>query len=167
MNLYDISHEFTALEELLYMDGGEVSDELAELEEMVSSLLVTKADNMVSFIQKLEDECDLADAHIKRIQTYKKAREGAIERLKTYTKRCMEKIGKEKVDGVMGSIVLPKARKVVDITDQNSVPPEFTKVSVTLDKVAIGKALKDGQEIEGARLIDGARNVQFKMKAVK
>lgn len=167
MNLYDISHEFTALEELLYMDGGEVSDDFAELEKMISSLLITKADNMVSFIQKLEDESDLADAHIKRIQAYKKARQGAIERLKTYTKRCMEKIGKDKVDGTMGSITLPKARKVVDVHNPDLVPAEFTKVQVTLDKVMLGKALKDGQEIEGARLIDGARTVQFKMKAVK
>jgi hypothetical protein len=167
MNLYDISHEFNAFEDLLFMDSGEVSDELVELEEMVNALLTTKADGMVSFIQKLEDECDLADAHLKRIQAYKKARTNAIERLKTYTKRCMEKIGTEKINGSMTSIVLPKAQKVVDITNENSVPPEFTKVSVTLDKVMIKNALKEGLEVEGARLIDGARNVQFKMKAAK
>ena len=167
MNLYDISHEFTALEELLMMDGGEVTESHQELENMISALLLAKADNMVNFIQKLDDECDLADAHIKRIQLYKKARVNAIEKLKDYVKVSMDKMNKPKIEGVMGSISIRKPVKVVDIIDEDLIPAEFTKTTVTLDKSMLGKALKDGQEIEGARLIDGKRSVQFKLKAVK
>lgn len=167
MNLYDISTEFTALEELLMMDGGEITESHQELETMILALLLSKADNMVNFIQKLEDESDLADAHIKRIQLYKKARVNAIERLKDYVKVSMDKMQKDKVEGAMGSISIRKPVKVVDILNEDLIPAEFTKVKVDLDKTKIAKALKDGQEIEGARLIDGKRSVQFKLKAVK
>lgn len=167
MNLYDISTEFTALEELLMMDGGEVTESHQELEAMVSALLLAKADNMVNFIQKLEDECDLADAHIKRIQLYKKARVNAIESLKNYVKVAMDKMDKQKVEGTMGSISIRKAPKVVDIINEDEIPVQFLKRKTEIIKTDLAKALKEGQKIQGARLIDGKRSVQFKLKAVK
>lgn len=167
MNLYDISTEFTALEELLMMDGGEITEAHQELETMVSALLLAKADNMVNFIQKLEDEMDLADAHIKRIQLYKKARANAIESLKGYVKVSLDKMNKDEVEGVMGSISIRKAPKVVDITNEDLIPPQFIRTKTEVSKTDLAKALKAGEEIEGARLIDGKRSVQFKLKAVK
>jgi hypothetical protein len=167
MNLYDITTEFSALEEMLALDGGELTESHAELEALVSEFLVNKTDNMVSFIQKLEDEMEIAAAHIKRIQAYKKVRENAIESLKDYTKTCLNKLDKKKVQGVMGEISLRAPVKVVDILNENEIAPEFTRIKVELDKTKIAKALKDGEEVKGARLIDGKQSVTFKMKSVK
>lgn len=166
LNLYEISTEFEALTELLEAEQGEVTESYAELEQQVQALLLDKTDGLVSYVQKLQDDIEVAKAHIKRIQEWKKVRENTIERLKSYTAECMTKIDKKKVQGTLGEVAVRKPVKQVQVDDERLIPAEYLKVVTTVDKVKLGKALKDGEEIEGARLMDGKKSVQFKMKSL-
>jgi hypothetical protein len=167
LSLYGIAKEFEALEEMIYQDNGEVTEDHEELANYVNNLLTQKTDNFVSFVQKLEDEAEIAANHIKRIQAYKKARENAVERLKTYAHDCLEKLNTAKIEGTMGSIAIRKPATVVLIENEDDIPEDFASYSRSIDKTKVKDALKSGAEIPGARLADGKKSIQFKMKGVK
>lgn len=165
--LYDIAIEFKALEDMLLHDDGEVTQSHEELEKMAHNLLVAKTDNYVSFVQKLEDEIELASTHIKRIQAYKKSRENAIERLKAYALNCMNIMKTDKIIGQMGQISTRKPIKALFIEDKSKIPEDFCSYERIVDESKVKDALKQGDVIEGASLIDGKRAVIFKLKGVK
>lgn len=167
LNLYDITTEFKALEEMLQLDGGELTEDHEQLQTLVSDLIVNKTDGMVNFVQKLKDEQELAAAHIKRLQEFKKTRQNAVDRLSGYVIQCLDRVEKKKVEGKLGSISTRKPIESVDVYDENKIPAEYTKVKVELDKTKISKALKDGEEVPGAALKAGKKSVQFKLKSVK
>jgi hypothetical protein len=167
MNLYQITTEFNALEEMLLLDGGEISPDYELLEKEIENLLISKTDNFVSFVQKLEDEIELSQKHIKRIQEFKKVRETAIETLRKYATSCMDKIGKPKIGGTFGEISICKPVQVLLIESEDKVPVQFTRVKVEVDKTKIKEALKNGEQIEGCSLVDGKRLASFKMKSIK
>jgi hypothetical protein len=166
MNLFNITKEFQALEEMMAIDGGEITTAHEALEKYVSDLLVSKTDNYVEFVQKLEAEIDMAANRIKTIQAYKKSRENAIERLKDYAHSCLQAMDKQKVTGEMGSISIRKPSKALLIEDELKVPEEFCHYERKIDNAKLKAALKD-EEIEGARLVDGKRSIMIKLKGVE
>jgi hypothetical protein len=167
ISLYEISEEFNKLEDLILESGGEISEEQEELVAYFENLLTTKTDNMVQFVQKLEDEIDLADKHIKRLNAYKQARKAAIERLKTYTADCMKKLSKTNLKGDLCEIKLRTPLKKVEIYDESKIPSHFIKTTYSVSADAVKKVLNEGVEVSGARLVDGKISVQFKSKGGK
>lgn len=166
MNLFNITKEFQALEELLHLDGGEITETHEELEKYVADLLITKCDGYVEFVHKLEAEIEMAADRLRKIQAFKKARENAIERLKNYAHNCLEAMGKQKVSGEMGSISIRKPTPVLLIEDELKIPEEFCHYERKIDNAKLKAALKD-ESIEGARLIDGKKSVMIKLKGVE
>lgn len=166
MNLFNITKEFQALEELLALDGGEITETHEELEKYISHLLTEKTDNYVEFVQKLEAEIDMAADRLRKIQAFKKARENAIERLKNYAHDCLENLGKTKITGDFGSISIRKPSQVLLIENDREVPEEFCHYERKIDTVKLKAALKH-EAIEGARLIEGKKSVMIKLKGVE
>jgi hypothetical protein len=166
MNLYDLANEYAALEEMLQLDGGEMTATHEQLEVYITEMLTTKVDGYVQFMQKLEDEVELGKKHIARIQAYKKARENAIENLREYAGFALKRMGKEKVTGEMGSISLRKPSKVLLIEKELEVPEDYCHYERVIDKAKLKEALKH-DDISGARLIDGKSSVMIKLKGVK
>lgn len=169
LSLYNIADEALALEDMLMSDHGEMSDESSELEAYLSDLIATKTDSIVHVVNKLEDEIELAKKHMERLMQFKRARENAIKRLKEYSILCLEKINKTSINGEIAEISMRKPTKVLDVTDENKIPGEFITVEtvVKIDKKELLKALKNGLECDGAKIGDGAKSIQFKLKKVK
>lgn len=166
MNLFNITKEFQILEEMLAIDGGEITEAHEQLEKYISDLLTTKTDGYVEFVQRLEAEIDMAANRIKAIQAYKKSRENAIERLKDYAHNCLQAMDKQKVTGEMGSISIRKPSKALLIDDELKVPEEFCHYERKIDNAKLKEACKH-EEIPGARLVDGRRSVMIKLKGVE
>tara|TARA_R110000868_G_scaffold87034_2_gene243637 strand:+ start:1739 stop:2242 length:504 start_codon:yes stop_codon:yes gene_type:complete len=165
-SLFNIAKEFQALEELLHLDGGEITEAHEELEKYVSDLLVSKTDSYVEFVQKLEAEIEMAADRLRKIQSFKKARENAIERLKNYAHDCLQKMDKQKITGDFGSISIRKPTPVLLIEDEMKIPEEFCHYERKIDNAKLKAALKD-ESIDGARLIDGKKSVMIKLKGVE
>lgn len=165
-SLFNITKEFEALESMLNIDGGEITEAHEELEQYVSKLLVEKTDNYVEFVHKLEAEIEMAADRVRKIQAFKKARENAIERLKNYAHDCLQKMDKTKVTGELGSISIRKPSKVLLIEDELKIPEEFAHYERKIDSARLKDALKS-EEIEGARLVDGKKSVMIKLKGVE
>ena len=74
----------------------------------------------------------------------------------------MNGIGLNKVEGKLFKISFRKS-KIVRIIDETKIPKEFIKVKTTetVSKTDLGKALKNGEFIEGAELVE-SRSLQIK-----
>lgn len=74
----------------------------------------------------------------------------------------MNGIGLTKVEGKLFKISFRKS-KVVKVLDETKIPKEFIKIKTTetISKTDLGKALKNGEIIEGAELVEN-KSLQIK-----
>jgi hypothetical protein len=170
LSLYGITEEFEALEQLLEMDEGEISESLEVLEEEIAGLIKSKTDGYVGYMEHQKDLIDLAKQKIESLRGFIKTRENHIVRLEGYVTNCMDKMDTKQFDGVLYQIKERKPSQVLVVENENEVPPEFTTVEtkVKVNKVELKKAVKNGTiKQEGIYIKDGKRSLTFKLKSVK
>jgi hypothetical protein len=145
MKLYEITELIKKSEEL------ELTQDDLELLEIE---LKEKSDNIIKYVQNLEGNINIIDTEIKRLQELKKTEKNKIERMKEYIKYSMDKMGLKKIESPIGKISLRKSESV-EIEDIEKIPGEFVTIKQTFnpDKTAIKKAIKEGREIPGAKII--------------
>jgi hypothetical protein len=160
MNLYEITQEAQYLAVLL-----ETEELTAELEEALiinQDQLQTKAVNYAKVITNYQAESDAIDQEIKRLKAMKDSREKKIEWLKESVKKAMLVSGIEKVESPLFKLSVRRSEAVeVDIVE--ALPSAFQNIKnvVTADKVAIKEAIKRGENVMGARIIENF-NLQIK-----
>jgi hypothetical protein len=170
LSLYGITDEFLALDAMLEMDEGEISESYEALVQEATSLIQLKTDSYVGYVNHQKDLVILAKDKIKTLQVFIKAREKHIERLNSYVADCMDKIDVKKIEGKLCEIKERAPLKVLHIEDENDVPAEFTTVEtvVKINKAELKKAVKNGDiSIHGIELVNGKRSISFKLKSVK
>lgn len=163
-SLFEITKELRELDYKLQQSGGEIDEKQEELIVELTSLLESKAYNVSEYSKSLESQLREVEHRVNELLDIKKAMTNKIERFNGYVLQCMDNLGKVKIDHKLGSILIPKPREVVKITDENSIPLHFIKAKTvtSIDKVAIREALNNGEKIEGAELSLGKRSVKFK-----
>jgi hypothetical protein len=160
MNLYEITQEAQYLAVLL-----ETEELTAELEEALiinQDQLQAKAVNYAKVITNYQAESDAIDQEIKRLKAMKDSREKKIEWLKESVKKAMLVSGIEKVESPLFKLSVRRSEAVeVDIVE--ALPSAFQNIKnvVTADKVAIKEAIKRGENVMGARIIENF-NLQIK-----
>jgi hypothetical protein len=160
MNLYEITQEAQYLAVLL-----ETEELTAELEEALiinQDQLQAKAVNYAKVIANYQAESDAIDAEIKRLKAMKESRDKKVEWLKESVKKAMLVSGIEKVESPLFKLSLRRSEAVeVDVVE--ALPNAFQNVKnvVTADKVAIKEAIKRGENVMGARIIENF-NLQIK-----
>lgn len=166
LNLYQITQEINDLLDMVIQDGGEITDASSDLERQVQVLLENKIEGCVHYLERLEDSVKLADEKAKALIEYKKKQQNKIERFKEYIGFCLEKSGKESFESDMYKVKFRKPVKTLNITDENSIPVEFTtvKTTVSIDKRAVLKALKDGVTVDGAEMVEGKKSLIMGLK---
>lgn len=170
LSLYDISQEFSALSDLLTMEAGEVTEDFEALEKECAELMESKVDGFVSYIEMLKGEIELADLRIKKAQEFKSARKNAIIRLERLAIESLTNANAKEFRGELGQIKLRKPAKVLSIEVEDNIPVQYLKqipATVTVDKVALKKAIKNGEYSgEAARLVDGEQKVILSLKSL-
>jgi hypothetical protein len=160
MNLYEITQEAQYLAVLL-----ETEELTAELEEALiinQDQLQAKAVNYAKVIANYQAESDAIDQEIKRLKAMKDSRDKKIDWLKESVKKAMLLSGIEKVESPLFKLSVRRSEAVeVDLVE--ALPNAFLNVKnvVTADKVAIKEAIKRGENVIGARLIENF-NLQIK-----
>lgn len=167
LTLYGFSTEIKALQELLFMDQGEITPELEALQKEVYDLIERKTDSCVGFMTMLDDREEIIEKRIAEMTTLKRQIQKAKDSFKDYVGFCMDSAGVDKFQGDFGTITRTKASKVCQIDDEDKIPAEFTQVKVEVMKKEIKDALLSGQEVPGASIVDGKRSIRFSKKAVK
>lgn len=160
MKLYEITQEAQYLAVLL-----ETEELTAELEEALiinQDQLQAKAVNYAKVIANYQAESDAIDQEIKRLKAMKESRDKKVEWLKESVKKAMLVSGIEKVESPLFKLSVRRSEAVeVDVVE--ALPSAFQNVKnvVTADKVAIKEAIKRGEFVMGARIIENF-NLQIK-----
>jgi hypothetical protein len=160
MNLYQITQEAQYLAALLETE--ELTPEL-EAELLINQeQLQTKGINYAKVIANYQSEADQIDAEIKRLKAMKESRDKKVTWLTESLKKAMLVSGIEKIESPLFKISLRRSEAVeVEIPEALPIDWQVKKVTITADKVAIKKAIKEGYSITGARLVENF-NLQIK-----
>jgi len=160
MNLYQITQEAQYLAALLETE--ELTPEL-EAELLINQeQLQSKGINYAKVIANYQSESDAIDAEIKRLKAMKESRDKKVTWLTESLKKAMLVSGIEKIESPLFKISLRRSEAVeVEIPEALPVDWQVKKVTITADKVAIKKAIKEGYSITGARLVENF-NLQIK-----
>jgi hypothetical protein len=155
-SLYSISERYNNLIALL--DDETVSDDdvaaaLAEVRDDVT----TKGENIIAYLQKLDDIEEQAKRRKKEIDAYIK---GVANRKKRLEKACIFALDNIKIKSIMtsrGELKTKKNPPAVIIDDLAKIPTQYQrqKIQVDIDKTAIKAAIKAGEEVPGAHLEQG------------
>ena len=160
MNLYEITREALDLAQILETE--ELTPELEQALILNQQQLQTKAGGYAKIIANYQANVDAADAEIKRLKEYKEFNDKALDRLKNALRESMLISGIDKLESDLFRLSLRRSEAVeVDVLE--ALPAEFINVKnvVTADKVAIKEAIKRGENVMGARIIENF-NLQIK-----
>jgi esterase/lipase len=160
MNLYEITREMLELASLLETE--ELTPELEAMLVINQEKMEVKVNNYAKVIANIQSDSDAIDQEIKRLKAMKDSKDRAITRLKDAVREAMLVSAIDKIESPLFKLSLRRSESVeVDIVE--ALPSQFVNIKnvVTADKVAIKEAIKRGENITGARIIENF-NLQIK-----
>jgi seryl-tRNA synthetase len=160
MNLYEITKEYLEIKQILETE--ELTPELDQALMLNQNQLQSKGGGYAKMMANWQSNVDGATAEMKRIKDYIEQEQKKIDRLKNAMLQSMLITGIEKLECEFWRFSVRRSEAVeVDIIE--ALPAEFINIKnvVTADKVAIKEAIKRGENITGARIIENF-NLQIK-----
>lgn len=149
--LYDIAERYKNLHELL--ENEDISPDLISgaLNE-VEGEFEGKIENICKFMQSLEGEIALIETEELRLEARRKKIEKKYDALRQYMKINMVNLGMQKVETTLFTVFMVAGRDTITEYDSSKLPEKFYKITKTIDKTGILKAVKAGENIEGVKL---------------
>jgi esterase/lipase len=160
MNLYEITRD--ALELASLLETEELTPELESALVINQEQLQAKAGNYAKVIANIQSDADAIETEIKRLKAMKESKERAITRLKDAVKDAMIVSAIDKIESPLFKLALRRS-ETVEVDMVEALPNAYQNVKnvVTADKVAIKEAIKRGENVYGARLVENF-NLQIK-----
>ena len=166
-SLYDISNELRevynklANGEGIDMETGELDQETINALETSQANLQEKGLDIGYVIKSFDDQIDIYDREIKRLTERKQALKNAQDRVKSNLKNAMIEFNIEKIEGKTLTIKFRKSESI-EVDDINALDEKFKRVKTIVepDKTAIKQAIKQGEQVGGARLVEN-KNLQI------
>ncbi len=155
-SIYQISERYNNV--LALLDDDDVSqDDIATALTEVMDDVVSKGENGIMYLRKLQGTIDAAKAEKKKIDAYIKALENRKKRLEGAYMQAMEMMKMKTIMTARGEMKIKKNPPAVIIDDVAKIPSQYMrqKVEIAPDKAAIKAAFKSGENIEGAHIEQG------------
>lgn len=150
-SLYDLTNEALALQEML--ESGEI-DEQAFKDTLEAMDIDVKIENICKMVRNFEADAAAYKAEKDRLAAKEKTANNAVSRLKDSLLMYMTALDKKKVEAgtFTVSVGTSKSVQVVyeDMLDERFFIPQPSKI----DKKAITDAIKAGEDIFGAELVE-------------
>jgi len=163
MNLYQMTGNYQqALSELSEseLDAETIADTLEGLE----GEIMDKSKNVAAYFLNLDSDIEQLKEAEAKIKARRITAENHAKRLKDYLLDNMITNEISKIECPEFKITIRKAVASVEVIDQDLIDPEYikTKTTESVDKVSLKKALKAGENINGARLSYGNPSLSIK-----
>jgi hypothetical protein len=160
--LYDISAEYKEL--VAMSEDDEMAIAIADTLEGIEGEFNDKANAIVSMVLNMDGDVEPIDSAIARLQARKKVIQNKQASLKNYLRENMERTGIKKISCPMFTITCVPGRENAYIDNEDALPEDYLSVKTTIspDKTAITKALKEGTTIEGAHLERAKSSIRIK-----
>lgn len=160
MKLYELTEEERKLNDLFLAaideETGEIKDSevLDELEAEFKTALTNKSAGIIKALRQQEAYIETTDAEIERLKAVKERMKKGVGGFKSYIKHNMLQMEVKKIETPLGSLSL-RQTTATDVYDESALPKEFLKEKITYtpSKTDIKKALQNGEEVPGARLV--------------
>lgn len=156
LTLYQLTGEWRALADKLSdmdLDSQTIADTIEGSD--VQMALDEKVQGYEMIARTMEAPRSFIQSEIKRLQALDKAIAARSQALRDRVQDTMAAIGAQKIACPLFEVRIQKNPAALDVYDERMVPAEFwhtpTPVA-TLDKAALKDALKEGREVQGARL---------------
>lgn len=163
-NLYQLSLALQNIQDELVESGGELTLDLEKRLDETNLTFNEKVESIGKWVRNIGGHKDMLDAEIVRLQARKSGAEALEKRLKDYVLTCMQQAGKTKMEYGLFSITIAKNPPNVGIVEGDLIPARFItiKTETVINKTEIIDALKAGEKIPGARLINDRVNLRIK-----
>ena len=164
--LWQLTEQGSKLEEMIEnsinWETGEVDenyDKLTDLKDEINALVVSKGRDLIYVLKKQDNYVEAIDEEIKRLQALKKSYTKKKENLSNYIKMCMIANNIKAIETPIGKLSVVNNAESVEIYDESLIDKKFikTKVEETISKTDIKNAIKNGEEVQGARLVRNTR----------
>ena len=161
-SIFNIGNELQLIINEIIESGGEVNEETENALIIKEGELQNKSQSYGYLIKSMEYDVNTIDSEINRLEGLKRVRNNTIKRLKTVLSDSMQQFEVEELKTATLKINFRKSQ-TVEILDEDLIPKEFKTVKVTtsISKAEIKKAIKNGELVVGADLIDH-KNIQIK-----
>lgn len=164
LRLYEIAGQYRQLAETL-ADGDFDMQTIADTIEAsgIVDALQDKAQGVELVARAAVAYVPAIDAEIARLQALKERRQKIAQGLRDYLRVNMETAGIDKIECPLFRLTLKKNPPAVEVLDERQVPSQFwvtppPKVpEPRIDKKAIAAAIKAGEEVPGAKLVQANR----------
>lgn len=158
MKLYELVAEFEAIHRELELaeNDDEVDEVIARLGE-AEGKFTDKAEAIAVIIQSLRASERILKEEVERLNDRKYWLETKTEKLKTYLKDAMERIGIPKVETPRFTISIRNNPQALYVANESTIPIGFFKTERVLMKSAVKAALENGQDIPGCCLVRKTR----------
>lgn len=151
---------YNTLMETADTETGEIDTDISQQLDNMLMEVNEKAVTIGSVYRAMTTEADDIDKEIKRLQAIKKRIDTQAYNLKEYLSTNLQKLGIESVKGMYANISFRNSERCV-VDEIKAIPEEYLRVEVKPDLTAIKKAIKSGEEIDGAH-IETVKNIQIK-----
>jgi hypothetical protein len=160
MNLYNLTTQ--AKEIAILLEDGEFTPELEQALAITQEQLQDKSLQYTYVIKNFEADSQAIDNEIKRLKAMKEAKDNAIDRMKEAVRNAMLASGIDKIESSLFKLSLRRSESV-EVVNIDQLPESLTTVkkTVSADKVKIKEAIKAGQAVQGAVIIENY-NLQIK-----
>jgi len=159
-SIYDINKAFQSLVDML--ENGDLSQEdfasaLAELEQSK----VEKCGNAICYLNMLKHGVEDMKAEEKRINTMRKALESRAKNLENAFAYVLKNMGDKEVITKYGVMKVRKNPASVVVDDITKIDSKYTrqKIQIDVDKVALKKAIQNGEKVDGVHIEQGEKLV--------
>lgn len=138
-----------AIEDCIDLETGEILDveKLGELQ-MEREKKIT---NLACYVKDLEYDVRDYAAEIRTLQKRKKTAENTIKGIRAY---LADYLDGHRFHNAKCAISFRKTSHI-EIAEDASIPDEFLRHTVTVDKEGLTQAIKDGGVIDGVALVEG------------
>ena len=155
-SLFEITSEIATVNTDLFADDEEIGQKLAVL----FNELGTKEDGIYWWFKKTQQDIDLADEYISKIQAEKRKRQNAQKTVKNMMIEANITVGKLPKYSEFNPLKIMESASV-NIIDENKIPEQYWIEVITkkLDKKRMLAEMKRGTKIPGA---DIAKNPYVK-----
>ena len=162
MKFYDVAKDYIErmeyLEQGINSETGEMTDnsnQLAIWTEELTQDLKDKSTNVIAVVRNQELTIEALDNEIKRLRAMKDSLEKKLNKFECYIKNVMVVNGIEKIETPIGTIKFTKST-TTEIYDESLIDKKFIEVVTTekISKEKIKAALKAGEEVQGAKLVE-------------
>jgi hypothetical protein len=169
VRLYELAEARGILDEFLAETDGELTPEIEALLDQLEGQVSEKVERVALYIREQLVTAAAIKEEEQRLAARRKARERAVEGLKDYLQRQMERLGTTKVDGLLCTVALqksPPAMRIFNPPSQSELatlhviyPEVVERVPETfvLNTKAVAEALKLGAGSVAVRFADYCR----------